>query len=105
MTERDLFIAAVQKNDPAERSAFLAGACAGDAALRQRLDHLLDLHAQAGSFLNPLADANGSRHTIGYDPAADPTGTVIAGRYKLLQEIGEGGMGVVYMAEQEKPVR
>src|SRR5437763_8595544 len=121
MNERDLFIAALQQDDPAERSAYLGQACGGDATLRQRIEHLLDLHNQAGSFLSPSAahspaatathalpgQDNGAnpQPTASYDPPADQAGAVIAGKYKLLQEIGAGGMGVVYMAEQEKPVR
>ena len=111
-TERNdvaaIFDAAVQETDPARRAAYLDDACAGDAALRGRVETLLEAHREAGSFLEEspaevntllaeLADA-------GPLPLTEGPGTVI-GRYKLLQQIGEGGFGVVYMAEQTEPVR
>src|SRR5688572_2438091 len=80
-----------------ERSAFLEQACAGDAALRARLTALLAGHARAGAFLDtPFAAASVVL------PEEKP-GDVI-GRYKLLEKIGEGGWGAVYMAEQVEPV-
>ncbi|HEX7618469.1 MAG TPA: serine/threonine-protein kinase, partial [Verrucomicrobiae bacterium] len=86
-----------------ERAAYLEQACAGDAALRQRVEELLQASDEAGNFLeNPAAVPPGG--TV--RPAAMPTekpGDRI-GHYKLLQQIGEGGCGVVYMAEQEEPV-
>ena len=84
-----------------ERAAYLDEACAGDAALRQRIDELLRASEEAGAFLqNPAAVPPGG--TIPASPA-EKTGDQI-GRYKLLQQIGEGGCGVVYMAEQTEPV-
>jgi WD40 repeat protein len=85
---------------PADRPAYLDGACGDDAELRGQVEVLLQADAQAGAFLPeaPLAAA-----TIVL-PVTEQTGDRI-GRYKLLQRIGEGGMGVVYMAEQEEPVR
>ncbi len=85
-----------------ERAAYLDEACAGDAALRQRVEELLQARDEAGDFLeSPAAVPPG-----GAVPAvpAEKLGDRI-GRYKLLQQIGEGGCGVVYMAEQEEPVR
>jgi len=85
---------------PEERAAFLAGACGADEALRQRLGELLEADAAAGGFLptNP-----GAQRTL-VVPVTEQPGDRI-GRYKILQQIGEGGCGVVYMAEQQEPVR
>src|SRR5207247_172616 len=101
MNEREIFIAAVQKEDPAERQAFLDQTCSADPVLRQRVEALLKLAAQAGSFLeSPPPDLGVTSDA----PEAATAGTVI-GPYKLLQQIGEGGMGVVWMAEQTEPVQ
>ena len=88
------------KFKPEERTAFLAGACGTDAELRGRVEELLRANADAGGFLptNP-----GRQKTI-VIPITEQPGDRI-GRYKILQQIGEGGCGVVYMAEQEEPVR
>jgi len=90
----------------AERAAYLDQVCAGDAALRQRVEELLQAGEKAGGFLaNPAAVPPGSGGTMRLAQIpAEKAGDRI-GRYKLLQQIGEGGCGVVYMAEQEEPVR
>src|SRR6476660_8699660 len=99
MPERDLFIAALQKDDADARRAYLAGACGPDTALRARVEELLAVHERAASFLeSPPA---GPAVTIDHASAETP-GTVI-GAYKLLEQIGEGGFGVVFMAEQTAP--
>ena len=85
---------------PRRRAAFLHRACGDDAALAEQVRSLLAASEQAGSFLNaPLVD---SPPTI--DSPTERLGARI-GPYKLLQQIGEGGFGIVYMAEQEEPVR
>src|SRR5438552_16284090 len=101
MQEESIFIAALEKEDDAERAAFLDRACAGDEALRQRIDRLLRRHEQPDSFLERPAGEPGA--TVD-EPAADRPGAVI-GPYKLVQPIGEGGMGTVFMAEQTRPVK
>ena len=88
------------KFKPEERAAFLAGACGADATLRVRVEELLRAHADAGGF---LPTDPGRQKTI-VIPITEQPGDRI-GRYKILQQIGEGGCGVVYMAEQEEPVR
>jgi WD40 repeat protein/serine/threonine protein kinase len=99
--EQSLFIEALEKEDPAERAAFLERACAGDDALRRRIERLLARHEQGGSFLE--APSPGLVSTVD-DVLREAPGAVV-GPYKLLEQIGEGGFGVVFMAEQQHPVR
>ena len=84
-----------------ERAAYVQKACAGDDALRQRVEALLRADASAGTFMNSPA-VSPTRETVVVKPSEQPGDKI--GRYKLLQQIGEGGCGVVYMAEQEEPV-
>jgi serine/threonine protein kinase/tetratricopeptide (TPR) repeat protein len=102
MNEHELFAAALEFDTPDERGAYLDRACGGDDLLRARVAALLRAHQQAGSFL--AAPPVGSSATLEAPGPPEGPGTVI-GPYKLLQTIGEGGMGTVYMAEQERPVR
>ena len=88
---------------PAEqRAAYLEEACGGDPVLRQRVEALLHAHQAATKFMDGPAVAP-KAGTIVIGPI-EQAGAKI-GRYKLLQQIGEGGCGVVYMAEQQEPVR
>jgi hypothetical protein len=100
--DRELAVFSDARRLPAqERAAFLDKACAGDAALRQRVEELLQASDEAGAFLQSPA-AFPPSGTVPAIPAEKPGDRI--GRYKLLQQIGEGGCGVVYMAEQEEPV-
>ena len=94
---------AAARNSPAERAAFLDDACRGDASLRAQVEKLLQAHDHAGAFLEmPALPAPGV--AVGQsEPLSEKPGDRI-GPYKLLQQIGEGGCGVVYMAEQEQPI-
>src|ERR1039457_2352362 len=96
------FFSAALRLPSGERAAYLDEAWAGDAALRQRIEELLQASDEAGNFLERPA-ATPPNETIPALPA-EKVGDKI-GRYKLLQQIGEGGCGLVYMAEQEEPVR
>lgn len=94
-----VFLEALDCGSPAELAAYLDRTCQGDAELRGRVEQLLRAHSQAGKFLGG---------TAGSDATADDVPTILGssiGPYKLLEQIGEGGMGLVYMAEQQRPVR
>jgi WD40 repeat protein/serine/threonine protein kinase len=103
--EEALFRAAAELPSGAVRHAFLKQACAGDPVLRQRLETQLAAHDQTNSPTPPEAPA--SNATINIDLSYPPDEAVgqTLGRYKLLENIGEGGCGVVYVAEQTEPVR
>jgi serine/threonine protein kinase len=89
-----------------ERAAYLAERCGQDADLRQRIEGMLEADAAAGEFFKthdaPSPTAIPADASL--SPSIEKAGDRI-GRYKLLQQIGEGGMGLVYMAEQDQPVR
>jgi non-specific serine/threonine protein kinase/serine/threonine-protein kinase len=98
-----IFFAVLDKA-PAERTAFLVEACGGDDSLRHRVEKMLSAQAEAASFLEvPAAAVAIDAGLTANQAPAERLGTCV-GPYKLLQVIGEGGMGVVYMAEQKEPV-
>jgi eukaryotic-like serine/threonine-protein kinase len=102
---KSIFLAASEK-PASERAEFLDVAAGDDAALRARVEDLLKAHDNPDSFLNDPAAEFGA--TIDLSPAESPLAEkagALIGPYKLLEQIGEGGMGVVYMADQQAPVR
>jgi serine/threonine protein kinase/tetratricopeptide (TPR) repeat protein len=116
MDEKAIFLAALEKTNPLERAAFLDEACRGDGELRARVEALIRSHEKALRCRDE--DCNGSKPNGVHDRRRGDEATVTAqppgesegaggriGPYKLLQKLGEGGMGVVYMAEQDEPVR
>ena len=96
---RSIFLAALER-EPDQWPAYLDEACADNADLRARVNELLDAHREMGT----IQGGRGNATAIHQPPIAEGPGTVI-GPYKLLQQIGEGGMGVVFMAEQTEPVQ
>src|SRR5262245_46415298 len=99
---RAIFCAALDRGTPPERVAYLDEACHGKPELRQRVEALLQAHEDASGFLQEPSEKQ--LITAGRLPAAERPGAGI-GQYKLMELIGEGGMGLVFVAEQQKPVR
>src|SRR6516164_9481126 len=98
--EQSIFLAALELPTPAERAAYLKGACGADPALLANVQELLAAQEKDDGFLDrPPPNA-----TVDEQPVTERPGTVI-GPYKLKEQIGEGGMGLVFVAEQQEPVR
>jgi hypothetical protein len=109
--EESLFEAALQIEDSAERERFLDASCAGEAELRDQLEKLLAAHAKTERLFTPrvfqfIQESSPARATDGDEQVVDEKliGARV-GRYKILQKLGEGGCGTVYLAEQQEPLR
>ena len=111
--EKAVFVEALEMADPEQRGQFLDQACGADQALREQVEKLLALSQSAGDFFKDCAPAlepaaaDAAQVLSAAESALEPEipETKCIGPYKLLQKLGEGGYGVVYMAEQEQPIR
>ena len=99
-----IFQAAVELGSPGQQEVYLNRACAGEPELRRQVEELLKAAIAAEGVFEDRETARVADSTAGMTPVSEQVGSRI-GRYKLLERVGEGGCGVVYVAEQTEPVR
>src|ERR1700722_8768568 len=99
---KSIFLAAVDIAGAAERATFVERCCGGDVALRKRVDDLLRAYGQPDGPLDKLAAALASTEV---SESIREQGGAPIGPYKLMEQIGEGGFGLVFVAEQQEPIR
>ena len=103
--EKVIFLAASALDDEAERRLLLDRACGGDAALRARVDALFAIEAEATDYFETNGGGASMAPQVSEPAAGGEQAGASIGPYRLIRRVGDGGCGVVYLAEQDEPVR